>query len=339
MSMARLETRFHFLNERRLPAILVADIGATGALRQLLDDLDERREEIDAALHRYGAILFRGFEISGPADLASFAERRFCGPSAPYVGGTSPRRAVSGGIYESTRFPQRLRLPQHNEMSYLRDPPREILFFCETPPERGGETPLADSRLLHGELPAALRCSFEARGVRYSRHYLGRCWSPVHLAAAASGIHRSWAEAFGTEDRSSVEQQCRSLGLEVRWDWFDAAHISNRLPAMAVHPGTGERVWFNQAAALMPTPRSHGRVRSMLFHLAYPDPATRPFHVSFGDGGPIPRRDLECIQETTDRLTIAFPWQRGDLLLLDNFLVSHGRMPFTGQRRILVAMK
>jgi hypothetical protein len=71
MSMARLETRFHFLNERRLPAILVADIGATGALRQLLDDLDERREEIDAALHRYGAILFRGFEITGPADLAS----------------------------------------------------------------------------------------------------------------------------------------------------------------------------------------------------------------------------------------------------------------------------
>ena len=102
---------------------------------------------------------------------------------------------------------------------------------------------------------------------------------------------------------------------------------------------TGESVWFNQAAALMPTPRNHGRLRSALFHLAYADHQTRPFHVSFGDGSSIPRCDIECIQKTTDGLTVAFPWQRGDLLLVDNFLVSRGRMPFAGDRRVLVAMK
>ena len=33
-----------------------------------------------------------------------------------------------------------------------------------------------------------------------------------------------------------------------------------------------------------------------------------------------------------------FPWRAGDVVMLDNVLVSHGRMPFSGQRKILLAM-
>jgi hypothetical protein len=32
------------------------------------------------------------------------------------------------------------------------------------------------------------------------------------------------------------------------------------------------------------------------------------------------------------------PWVEGDLMLIDNVLVAHGRRPFTGPRRVLVAM-
>jgi alpha-ketoglutarate-dependent taurine dioxygenase len=31
-------------------------------------------------------------------------------------------------------------------------------------------------------------------------------------------------------------------------------------------------------------------------------------------------------------------WSKGDVLMLDNITVAHGRQPFTGSRRILVAM-
>jgi len=35
---------------------------------------------------------------------------------------------------------------------------------------------------------------------------------------------------------------------------------------------------------------------------------------------------------------VAFPWQPQDVMLLDNMLTAHGRAPFKGSRRILVAM-
>jgi hypothetical protein len=37
-------------------------------------------------------------------------------------------------------------------------------------------------------------------------------------------------------------------------------------------------------------------------------------------------------------VAVKFLWQVGDIYMLDNMLVSHSRAPFTGARKILVAM-
>jgi len=44
------------------------------------------------------------------------------------------------------------------------------------------------------------------------------------------------------------------------------------------------------------------------------------------------------LRDAYDRETVKFPWQAGDLLMIDNMLVAHGRASFTGKRLVLAAM-
>ncbi|HEY0386700.1 MAG TPA: TauD/TfdA family dioxygenase, partial [Pyrinomonadaceae bacterium] len=63
-----------------------------------------------------------------------------------------------------------------------------------------------------------------------------------------------------------------------------------------------------------------------------------PFNTYYGDGSTIEERVVEEIREAYRQEVVEFPWQEGDILLVDNMLVAHGRKPFTGPRRILVTM-
>jgi alpha-ketoglutarate-dependent taurine dioxygenase len=87
-----------------------------------------------------------------------------------------------------------------------------------------------------------------------------------------------------------------------------------------------------------------------MFHVSNLEPAVResllaefkddelPRNAFYGDGAPIESSVLEEIREVYRQASVAFDWRRGDILMLDNFLASHGREPFEGPRKILVAM-
>src|SRR5205823_7562489 len=97
----------------------------------------------------------------------------------------------------------------------------------------------------------------------------------------------------------------------------------------------GERIFFNQV---------------QLHHVACLDQETRaamrqlfadedlPRNVYYGDGTPIPDDVVHRIGEVYEQLCVETPWQQGDLIALDNMLVAHARRPFTGERKIIVAM-
>ena len=297
------------------------------------------RDALTAIRRKYGAILFRGFGLRTAEDFHAAADISFDNELRSYIGGVSPRGQVMAGVYESTRFPAHLRIPQHNEMAYLPDPPRDLAFFCEIEPQHGGETPLADSRVIYELVPAEVRDVFENAGISYHRYLNGPRMSLNHRNRhRIAKLNTSWREAFATDDRGTVERCCAESGGTVRWDREEGAKINNVLAAIRKHPDTGELLWFNQVATFLSSPRSTGFLRWLLYQTAFPDPYMRPFHATLGDGHRITVRQLNSIHHAIDSATVRFRWQRGDFLLVDNFLVTHGRMPYRGDRRILVAI-
>lgn len=330
----RLQDRLEFLNERKLPAVITRTAGES--LHGLLKD---ERESLTAIQRRHGAILFRGFDLNTPEDFRAAADLWFEHGLRSYIGGVSPRGQVMSGVYESTRFPSHLRIPQHNEMAYLPDPPRELAFFCEIEPQHGGETPLADSRVIYDLVPPELRQLFEEAGISYHRYLNGPRMTLNHRNRhRIAKLHTSWMAAFATDDPAVVETACAGNGSTVKWDREGGAKINNVLPSVRQHPETNELLWFNQVATFLSSPRSTGFLRWLLYQVSFPVPLVRPFHATFGDGRPITIPQLNSVHRAIDDATIRFRWKRGDLLLVDNFLVTHGRMPYKGDRRILVAI-
>jgi alpha-ketoglutarate-dependent taurine dioxygenase len=63
-----------------------------------------------------------------------------------------------------------------------------------------------------------------------------------------------------------------------------------------------------------------------------------PRNVYFGDGTPIEDGLLDEIRAVLAAEQVVFPWRAGDVLMLDNMLVAHAREPFSGPRKVLVAM-
>jgi len=294
-----------------------------------LANLDKAAEsQLQAAreiVSTHGALLLRGYDIDTSEQFAN-AVAIFGGEVLPYVDGTSPRRKFDNNVYSSTEYPPHASISLHNEQSYAVTWPARLFFCCVVAPLSGGHTLLGNSAAILQDLDDPVRSAFKDKGVTYVRNLHG-----------GKGIGLSWQATFETKDRSVVEDYCAKNATDFRWKPDGGLQLVGRRPATAIHDRTRREVWFNQADQFHPSSHSPD-VYEALTELYGTDWFDYPTYACFGDGSPIPNAMLDHVRAVAQHHAVLFDWQKGDFLIIDNLLASHGRSPFTGDRTILVAL-
>jgi alpha-ketoglutarate-dependent taurine dioxygenase len=271
-------------------------------------------------LLKYGAILFRGFNIATPSTFEKFGLAT-CNELF-HENGEHPRETVSGKVYTPVFYPSDRKLLWHNENSFNHRFPLKIMFGCRQPAQQGGETPIVDSRKVFQLIDNKIRDIFLEKQVMYIRNY-------------GDGLGLDWQTVFQTQSQAEVENKCQQNGIKFAWKSGNRLRTFSVRPAVIKHPQTGELSWFNQAQHWHPACLDT-ITRESLFTSFKPEDLPRNCY--YGDGTPIEDSVMAEICGVYQQLEVTFPWQKGDVLLLDNILVAHARNPFAGERKLLVAM-
>ncbi|XXZ41218.1 TauD/TfdA family dioxygenase [Sorangium sp. So ce327] len=281
----------------------------------------ELARHVDEHLLDHGGVLFRGFHVDGVAGFRELAAA-FGHPLLGYEFGSTPRTKLVEGVYSSTEYPAHQHIPLHNEQAYSREWPMKIWFYCALAAEEGGETPIADSREVYRRVDARIRERFVRHGLMYVRNF-------------GNGLDVPWPKVFETDDRAAVSAYCERHGIVCEWKDDGELRTRQTCQAVARHPKTGDMVWFNQAH-LFHISGLEAEVREALLDVVSEDELPR--NVYYGNGEPIEDSVLDEIRGVLDELKVSFPWETGDVLMLDNMLTAHARNPFKGPRKIVAAM-
>lgn len=287
--------------------------------------LNMHREQVLDNLLRYGAILFRHFDVRQPAELEDVIQAG-SGGSLEYKFRASPRTSVSGNIFTSTDYPANEEIFPHNEHSYSPRFPLHLYFYCHQPSPVGGITPIGSNRTVLQKVlqlipPSALE-KFKEKGIMYVRNY-------------GDGFGLPLTTVFQTDNRAQIDEFCCEQGIATIWKSDGRLTTKQTGPALVFHPQTGEELWFNHATffhiSTMPVSAQSELTRQF-------GPMDLPTNTFYGDGSDIEPDVLQLLRNCYRQSLVREPWLKGDVLLLDNMLAVHGRDPYQGERRILVGM-
>ncbi|KAI3521480.1 hypothetical protein L1887_10948 [Cichorium endivia] len=277
---------------------------------------------VESSLKKSGAILFRGFPVTSPSDFNNVVEA-FGYPELPYMGGRAARTKVIGRVYSANESPPEEAIPFHHEMAYIPDFPTKLFFFCDEEPGAGGETPIVLSHIIHDKMKEKhpeFVAKLEEHGLTYTDIAPDEDNSSTFTG-------RGWKSTFKTDDKKAAEERAAKLGGKLEWIGNAAKVISAPMPAIRFDKESRRKTWFNSLATTYSGPA-----------------ASKKFCIGgtsaeFGNGDPLPDDVIEDNFKILDEECVAIPWKKGDILLINNLMVLHGRRPLLKPpRRILASL-
>ena len=337
-----------FLSEEKLPIVYRATEGANKD--SIVNWIGKNEKEWQRDLGLYGAILLRGFGLKTALDFEAVALATKDKLGDFYLG-TSPRDKLTDYVFTASELPPHYPIMQHAEMSFLDNPPKRLFFFAKQASYYGGETPLTDLRKVYSLIDPAIKKKIEAKGIRYQRKYDG----PSSGSRFSLWKTKRWDEMFNTTNISEVEKIAKKNRFDLKWEGTDSLTIFNKQSGFRKHPKLGTTAWHNHTQVFhFDTPvievwkifKRQKTLRSLGVALLLTvitwfkklgDSSNYAMHVTYGDGEEFTSKEISAICNTFWENLSAFRWENGDVLIIDNYSVSHGRLPFNGDREILVS--
>lgn len=283
--------------------------------------LAQNRDVLAEKAAAHGAVLFRNFPLAAANDfdqfVAAFGWRNF-----PYDESLSNAVRVNRTprVFTANEAPPDVSIFLHHEMAQTPIYPSKLFFFCEQPAEAGGATPLCRSDVLWQRLVES-RPQFAQDCLQKGLRYTNVMPSANDLA---SGMGRSWQSTLSAQTRPQAEARLSGLGYQ--WEWLDDGCLRATTPVLSAvrELSDGRRSFFNQLIAA---------------YRGWKDSRNDPSKaITFGDGAPLDGLSARFAAELADELTFDLKWQLGDVALLDNYVVMHGRREFAGTRKVLASL-
>lgn len=291
------------------------------SLEETLSWARDHAEQLVAQVEQHGAVLFRGFPINGAEDFDAFI-RAFGLGSFTYAESLSNAVRVNKTdlVFTANEAPPEVSIFLHHEMAQTPLFPAQLFFCCEIAAAQGGQTPLCRSDVVLREL-TRLAPDFVAALAQHGVRYSNTMPAEDDLA---SGQGRSWKSTLSVDGRATAETRLKELGYDFEWLGDGALRATTPvLPAIRTLQD-GRKVFFNQLIAAFRGWKDAGTDGSKV--------------ITLGDGAALDASGINLAIELGDQYSFDLAWQAGDVALVDNYLVMHGRRPFEGQRRVLVSL-
>ncbi|KAL6231964.1 hypothetical protein BDW75DRAFT_247544 [Aspergillus navahoensis] len=296
-------------------------------------------------LNKHGAIILRGPREPTPAAFSRLVHAAEEGRGrVPYeqLGLAGSRVVHDKEVFSASESPPHLWIYQHNEYSRYTKYPSNIHFFCTQAAEEGGESPLGHSAevfdLVQKELPEFIdelhKKQLISPDIYRAPGKEGKNFIFTWAGPLAFGAHIKPGDDMETMKKKAEKEVVR-LTPYFWWRDDDQLEVHQYVPAVRRHPATGKPVFFNSLAGRYGTAYDRGATEPPYIGddgMAFP-PA------KYGDGTPIPNTFLHRTWELTQQSAVMCKLEEGDLVLVDNYQVTHGRAPWTkGSRKVLVSM-
>ncbi|KAL2865969.1 taud/tfda taurine catabolism dioxygenase [Aspergillus lucknowensis] len=301
---------------------------------------------INDLLQTHGAIYFKDLQLADADEFSVFAAAFGWTPHED-IGNPVRRTIHAYNVATANEGPNTQPVYPHNEFGLSPHYPAYVFFYCASPPETGGETPINNSIILHDRLkkkhPEFIE-QLEKKGVKYQLFYPNT--SRVQTSSPGTSVLQSYGKHVLETDsieeaRTKIENEIRRLPTAT-WAWENQSpenelgdlRVWQVLPAVRIHEGTGRPAFFNNIVSRFLNALNANTLQPPHIN------AERRFQppAFYGDGSLIPEEYLHSAVDIIKETRSLVSWTKGDVVLLDNHAVQHAREPWTGPRKLLASL-